>query len=167
MLKHKQRWLLLLILCLVGMIGWQLRPRSFADTFSKIEETNQLILALMEIEDDPEKGITLYQTDIIENQAAYDKLTALLEQSTYRPSFLNLLPIERTSIESKDNKKTVSLYFYQTAEQNPECQITFLSDGQVHTSFAGQSGFKVYFLSDLTLVDTLAAYVKTEGTVIE
>ena len=154
-----------LLIC--SLFIWRLWPHSFTDVISTDESAITSITCTSTI-----SGLDGSGTPFISNYALqslekgseeFNAVLDIVKSCEYRPDFQNLLPWAITSYSFGGNKTAiVSLIWGDNPGDNGFLQ--FGVDGQVVVSVGSNKGFKVYYTTDDSILDTLVAFVQEHGT---
>lgn len=172
--KMRLGWLLA-ILCILVLIPialligvWRFWPQSFSDLIT-VDETSIISFSVHGMLDRLENGqpvIDMYHIDDTDQQNnTPDEIIEILETSSYRQDFRNLLPWGMDYVDADKNYdgRTVTVSFYIGNQKDEYIQIQFLSSSIIAVFGGGKSGFCVYHPTNHETIDQLVEYLQTHG----
>ena len=89
----------------------------------------------------------------------------ILEGTNYRPSFRNLLPWPRNSVEadSRFDGRSVTIFLVWGDGWEDTCTLSFQTESQAVVSLGTEDGFRIYHPTDPEAHAALADYLEAHG----
>ncbi len=117
-------------------------------------------------EENQEPKIFTYELEIPSpDDPDFGNISALLNEMKFRPDFRNLLPwpTQRVYPGKRDINYSAIIWLEWGDTENHRCSLHLLGGGVMATSLEDKEGFLIYHLTDQSLLEQLAEYVKQNG----
>ena len=165
-MKKKCVFLVLAAVLILSLTGWRMWPHTFRAITSSEEETfREISIHLTEMGvSDGRPVIKMYKLVIdAPDDEHYTAVMSILEGTSYRSDFRNVLPWKSSSLGSNSGKITHSATVTLIGENGDICEIFFADNHLVGLLKNRQNGFNRYHPSDRSTLDQIADYTIEHG----
>ena len=152
----------------VGLALWRLIPRSLANVIGQDPGavTNMAAqVAVTGISGGKAATDTYTLEALSPDSEHFAAILEILEGTGYRPSFRNLLPWPRNSVEadSRFDGRSVTVFLVWGDGWEDTCTLSFQTESQAVVSLGTEDGFRIYHPTDPEAHAALANYLEAHG----
>jgi len=162
-MKRKKVIVIILALIAAALLLWRIWPHSLREIIGGSDEPFDSIIIHISQKGvaDGRAKVDAYQLEISPSDSeAYNHIVSLLEGTKYQKSFRNLLPQDKTAINSGSHLGILSI---TGAGCNASCYVSYYQN-QAELFYVGSdSGFLVYHPTNRTVLDQLLVYTMEHG----
>ena len=169
-MKKRIRLIIVIIICALAicLIIWRFWPQSFSRAIS-VDENAIVRVSVHAMVNHfgigPDTIDTYSIDDLNQPINMLEEIIEILNTSSYRQDFRNLLPWDLDYVDGEKNQdgRIVTVSFYMEKHKDDYAQIQFLSSSTIVVSSGGETGFRVYHPTNHETIDQLLEYIQTHG----
>lgn len=167
-ISKKKIAIVAIVVLIAAFLSWRLWPHSFADVISADADSVTSLTCSASFSGLSDGGplITNYTLESLTlNEGEFQGVIKILNDTSYRQDFRNLIPWPISSVGSDGRydecSATITLVWGDVATEN--CSVSFLSDSILSVNNGTDDGFLIYHPTDRTALNKLANYIQLHG----
>ena len=154
---------------IIGLLVWRFWPHPLSSVIS-VEKSAVTSIACSASIGGVENGepyiYSFTLSGLLPQDDGFEEIMEILDSSSYRQDFRNLLPwsIHSVGSDNTNNVLVADVVLVWGSGENESCFISMHSESMIAVSLRTESGLKVYHPTSREMLDTLAEYLQTHGS---